>query len=378
MSVVSAVTEALGWKPKDRSNIEVLIDDLIYSGWTDVVIRCGVDIMPWSAQLTMTVRDPETGTFATLSPGQACQLRIGGALVITGYICTTVEQVSAFGHQVSVVLASKSIDLVECSALMSSYQMNDTNALHIAQQVCAPFGLTITSINGAGNADITSFAVTLTESGYQVIERLCRLSGVLFYDTPDGNIVFSGIGPERAASGFNVGGNIEASAFRRSQDGCYSEITAVLQNSSVLFEPPDKDKLAQQMAALTTGIVARDETVERERPLLVPVEVGDANFTVTRQRVQWEMARRQGRGVNVNVTCDSWCDDAGDLWRPNTCVTFTDLRHISSEWIISEVTFKLGPDGSHADLMLVKPEALTPQPTLNPLVQTELNVAVTQ
>ncbi|HBA7856924.1 TPA: hypothetical protein J1Z58_005052, partial [Escherichia coli] len=38
------------------------------------------------------------------------------------------------------------------------------------------------------------------------------------------------------------------------------------------------------------------------------------------QAVNWEMNRRYGRSMALNVTVDSWRDSAGTLWQPNTFV----------------------------------------------------------
>ncbi|EKA9715412.1 hypothetical protein OM194_004966, partial [Escherichia coli] len=83
------------------------------------------------------------------------------------------------------------------------------------------------------------------------------------------------------------------------------------------------------------------------------------------QAVNWEMNRRYGRSMALNVTVDSWRDSAGVLWQPNTFVpvSIPALGADSLNWLVSEVTFSRDDEtGTTASLVLMPPEAFAVQP----------------
>ncbi len=376
MSIVSQIKQILGVDAATSNEVTITVNQRLITGWTEVAVVMGLEIMPWTAELGLTSEDPQTSLRMLIRPGDACQVMIGTQLVITGYVVTVVDAAAPGEHMLRVTVASKSTDLVECSALLSSYQMSSTNALAIARMVCERSGITVSTINDAGNASIQLFSVILSETGYQVIERVCRLAGVLFYDQPDGNIVFSGVGTKRAASGFQVGSNVENVVQVRSLAARYSRVIPVLQTTDVLQTAPTADRLADQMNSLTVVDPAIDPRVSRDRPMLILIEAGDANYEIARRRAQWEVNRRYGRSQAITLTCDKWRDSAGKLWQPNAVVPFTDHDGNTRDLVIGEITLRAGQDGTHADLVLMPPEAFQPEPLLAPTSNNELVQAV--
>ncbi|WP_239029738.1 phage baseplate assembly protein [Novacetimonas pomaceti] len=248
--------------------------------------------------------------------------------------------------------------------------MNSTNVLAIARAVASRVNIDVISINDAGNTDILAFSIILTETAYEVIERLSRLAGILFYDQPDGNICMSAVGTRRAASGFTVGQNVERIQTMRSLGGRYSKVIAINQNTVSLFTDPHVDALASQMNALTVvGIEATDPGVPCKRIMFIPVENGDENNKVCQQRAQWEVNRRYGRAYPVTLTADSWRDASGQLWLPNTLAPVTARDGTVSNLLIGELTLRQTvEDGTHADVVLMPSSAFSPEPLLNPVL----------
>ncbi|MCP1213406.1 phage baseplate assembly protein [Acetobacter okinawensis] len=168
----------------------------------------------------------------------------------------------------------------------------------------------------------------------------------------------------------------------RSLSGRYSNVQAIIQNMAVLFTPPDDDnKQTQQMQAQTAPVQAsaNDSEVKRPRTLLVPVEIGDADYAVARQRVQWEVARRYGRSQVMEITSDSWRDSSGNIWQPNTlCTVSRPQTGFKKDLLIAEIEFVQGDMGTHANLVLMPPQAFKPQPLVLPLAQSEGVAAATR
>ncbi|MGS0648034.1 phage baseplate assembly protein [Komagataeibacter melomenusus] len=374
---LSALSDFVGWTPEPSDQVSVIIlrgtKAWAISTWTAATIRMGVEIMPWTATLSMTTQGPNAATTIDLVEGDSCQLLIGSTLVFTGYVQTIVEDIAPGQHSIEVQLASKSIDLVECAAEFSTFQMNSTNALAIARAVSAFAGIQVISVDGAGDTDIQAFSAILTETAYEMIERVTRLAAVLFYDRPDGNICMSRVGSRRAASGFVVGGNIERMQRVRSMAGRFSSVQALNIGAITLFESPQTGKAVQQLSANTAPFDAQafDRGVTRTRNMLIPVEIGDNNAEIARQRVQWEVNRRYGRAYPISVTCDSWRDDAGNLWLPNTLAPVSYLGGAQQvDLLIGELVLRQAiGEGTHADATLMDPAAYAVEPIINPLMQ---------
>ena len=376
MSIISTLSHALGYDGTTAESATIYVGGFSITGWERISIRIGVEIMPWAAMFETTKWQPTTtdGYTISINPGDSCRIQIGTDPVLTGYVQSISEEVGPDEHILRVVVTSKSIDATECSAEFSTYQMNNTTVLAIAQQVCKPFGITVNSVGGAGSTPIQQFSVILTETAYEVIERATRLAGCLFYDQPDGSILLA---PVSTVSGGALvqGQNVERARFMRSMNGRFSSIQAILQTTAVLFEAPqDGNKQAQEMQALTAPgqASASDPGVTRHRPLLVPVETGDEGYKIAAQRVQWEVARRYGRSMPLELTCDSWRDSNGRLWQPNTLsATYLPRLGVTLTLLIAEVEFVQGMDGTHANIIAMPPEAFKPQPLVLPMAQYE-------
>lgn len=381
MDLLDNASEFLGYGQAQSNAASIVVNGLIISGWTHVEIHAGVEIMPWEAQLETTNHQPD-GPDLAIAAGDECQVLIGKTRILTGYIQTITSELSTSNHLLRIIVKSRSVDLVECSAEFSTYQMNNTTALGIIQQVCKPFGITVSAEGGEGRTTIQQFSVILTETAYEVIERVCRLAACIFHDMPDGSILLASVGSNHHASGLVQGQNVEHATSLDTMDGRYSSIQAIIQNPAVLFTPPeDGDKHAQQMLAQTAPVQASatDPAVTRHRPMLIPVETGDADYAVAKKRVQWEAARRYGRSQIVQVTVDSWCDSRGTLWSPNWLAhcEIPSLK-IKRSLLISEVVLVQDEQGTHASITLMPPATFMPEPILVPLAQNEGVAAITR
>lgn len=382
MGLLSGVSSALGYDGKTAQGATIRIGKYTITGWERVSIRIGLEIMPWAAMLETSSWQPTASGGSTLSinEGDACSILIGKDQVLTGYVQSIAEDIGPEEHSLRIIATSKSVDAVECSALFSTYQMNNTTVLGIAQQVCQQAGIQVRSIGGAGETNIQQFSVILTETAYEVIERATRLAGCLFYDQPDGSIVLAPLGTKNVGC-LTMGKNIERMSVLRSLSGRYSNVQAIIQNMAVLFSPPvDGNKQAQQMQVQTAPVQAsaNDSGVKRPRTLLIPIELGDKDNVIARQRVQWEVARRYGRSQVVEITSDSWRDSNGHLWQPNTlCTVSRPQTGFKKELLIAEIEFVQGEGGTHANLVLMPPQAFKPEPLLLPMAQKEGVVATT-
>ena len=354
-----------------------------YTGWTDQRVTRGIERCPSDFEVSATASGPAGQLQANVAPGWLCKIMLGDDLIFTGYVDRVSPELSVTEHKISIVGRSKCADLVDCSATFSTFQLNTTNPVAIAQLLTSQFGIDVKQIGNigetkVGNPVIPQFGVTLSETAYEIIERVCRFAALLAYDDTDGNLILTRAGSQQMASGFTQGQNIQEASAEFSMDQRYSIIETVYMSTDTLFTAPGQDgeTAADAFAKdLVANASAADPNVSRYRPLLLIADMNDLVYTVAQQRAQWEVARRYGRSRLVRLTVDSWRDSQGKLWEINTLAPL-DLPAFSVNnvmWLITEVTFRRGLDGGTlADLVLMPKEAMLPEPiviqTLDPAI----------
>jgi prophage tail gpP-like protein len=234
--------------------------------------------------------------------------------------------------------------------------------------LCEAYGITARSAVSDLGPAIPAFQVMLGETPYQIIESMARYAGFLVYEDENGALVLDRVGTKAHASGFSLPGNIEAINAERSVDQRYSDYLIVWYGV---------DQLAD-LGSLTNRRASKQDTTLGEYRLKIIVseqtapspnaaQQAVANDAIATQRANWEFARRYGRSQAASLTCDSWRDIAGTLWTPNMLAPIeAPLADITgAKWIIGSVTYRKDMSGTHADLILMPPDAFQPDP--NPL-----------
>ncbi|QNT79451.1 phage baseplate assembly protein [Entomobacter blattae] len=358
-------------KTGHEDEVSIIVNGQILSGWTGVSIRTGIELMPATFELETTEFTPNTTQIA-IKGEDPCTVLIGPDKVISGYVVSVDKSLSSSNHSVRVTGASKSVDLTECSAIFDTYQVNNTTPLQLAQKLCKPFNIQVETAGEIGALKIPQFSVVLTETPYEIIERVCRYAGLLAYDLPNGNIVLSRTGKTQASGGFREGSNIETAGYGEGIAGRFSFVQAILVGNDLLFSAPGQGEIKPQVDHVSIGAKVFDAGVPRYRPLLIMAEQGDYQYKITQQRAQWEINRRIARSSAVQIRCDSWRDGSGKLWAINTLasVNIPTLKCTpKNALLISEIVFSKSVDeGTHADITLMDAKAFLPEPiNLTPL-----------
>ena len=355
---------AHGAPPRGRSDfgaadvLSLVIGNQQWEGWQRVRVTRAMDTVPASFDLQVTERYPTTGDIS-IKPGDPCQVKIGGDLVITGYVDRYTAAISPAEHSVRIAGRSKSQDLVDCAAFVGSkdnenYRIMGGSTLSIAQQLAQPYGVPISSTAGDG-VHIPYFNINLGETAWEIIDRITRYSQLIAYDLPDGSVQLSQVSTKSMASGFRQGDNVEQAAVAFSMDQRFSVYEGFLLSTQAY--------LVDQQGFAPTAIV-RDKGVPRFRKRIVISEQMHLGQPIVEQRTQWEAKRRKARSYAVNVTCDSWRDAAGTLWDINSLapIELPALKLGQETWLIGQVTFTRDEAGQHAAVTLMAKEAFAPEP----------------
>lgn len=336
--------------------ITLTAGDVAISGWTSVRITRGIERCPSDFEIALTEHFPGTSQFI-VKPGDACQVALGADTVITGYVDDHQASIAAENHELRISGRGKCQDLVDCAAEWESGQITGTSALDIATKLAAPHSIKVIEDGQEDSPLIPQINLILGETAWEIIERVCRFRGLLAYELADGNLILARTGTKAAASGFAQGKNIESANLELSAAERYREYRALLQSM---------DHLGELGGVGNLQYIAYDTGVRPNRKMVIIAEYGDSGAEVCKKRALWEAARRLGRGSRLTVTTDAWRDSAGVLWEPNTLVPLDlpSLGLVDATWLVTEVTYRLDENGTHADLTIMPPSAFLPQPVL--------------
>jgi len=327
------------------------------SGWTDIRVTRGIERLPSDFSIGLTELYPGEISTIVIKPGQACTVKIGSDLIITGYVDRYIPSISDGQHNIRIMGRSKCQDLVDCSAEWAGGQISGSNAVGIAQKLASVYGINV-QCSVSGLPVIPQFNLMLGETAFEVIERISRYSALLAYDLPTGDLQLAQVGIIKAASGFTEGQNVQEASVEFSADQRYQSYQVFLQSVDEFSDLGDSGNLVA---------TASDTNVTRHRTIYLIAEAGSGGNDISKQRALWESARRAGRSSVVRVTADSWRDSAGVLWTPNTLapVNLPDLKLVTDGYTIAEVTYVRDNDrGTVAELILMPPDAFKPEPIL--------------
>ena len=347
--------------PVDATDtLSLTVGNKVLVGWQRVSVTRPLAAIPASFDLEVTEKYP-TQPDIDIKPGDPCQVKIGDDLVLTGYVDRYSASISPTIHAIRVSGRSKSEDLVDCSAAFGDmnqpgFQVINGTTLGIAQQLAAPYHVTIQSTAGDG-VQIPQFNVNLGETPWEIIDRITKYSQMLVYDMPDGSVMFAKVGTESMGSGVSIGDNIESADVNLTMDQRFSDYEGHL--TSILTFGTDA-------GAITPGVGDRvhDSGVPRFRLRYVISEQSQLGQYIVKDRAVWEMNKRMGQSYQMNVVVDSWRDAKGKLWEVNKLVPISaavlKLRDVN--YIIGQVTYMRDESGQHAQLVLMPPEAYFVEP----------------
>jgi prophage tail gpP-like protein len=355
---------------QDDGDLVLLVDGQRLSGWQEIRVSRGIERIPSDFDISLTERYPGEMEAAILRAGSPCQVLIGDDLVVTGYIDRYSPEIGPRAHSIRVVGRGKCQDLVDCSAYLRGVnnQVLQATTRELASRLAALFGITVTARDGDGLV-VPQFNVILTETSWDIIERAARHSALLAYEGADGNLILSRAGTDRMASGFVQGGNVERAQATFSVDQRFSLYEVVWQPLEVLGDVSraagagDAANIRAQVADITVG-ADKPGTGRRFRPKVLVSDQDQFGQDIAERRALWERNRRNGRGRQAFVVVDSWRDAAGRLWEPNARapVEIPAIKVADVEWVIADVTYLRGENGTRAELLLMPAEAFDPEP----------------
>jgi len=335
--------------------IRLEVGGRIYAGWTAVRVTRDLQREASEFEVSVTERWADRDTPWIVRPGAAARLTLDDAPLVTGWIDTVEPSIDGQRHGVTWRGASRTVDLVDCSAMVPGGQFVGYDLAAIARALAGPFGLEVAVEAGVGRA-FAEVQINQGERAAQLLQRLAALRQVLVTDDADGRLVLTRPGERRSPEPLVLGegGNVLAARARLSQAARHSAYTVKAQAAGTDF--------AFGPAAAEVRGEATDPAVTRHRPLLLIAEAG-TDAAGAGERARWEATARAAGGTAATVTVRGWRRADGTLWRPNERVRVTiPPLQLDRELLVLRTVHALDAARMVTELTLAPPEALAPEP----------------
>jgi len=330
------------------SELLLNVDNAKHAGWTHINVRRSLETIADSFELSVTNRWKDQVEPRPIVTGNACNISIDSARVITGYVDDVYPNYDARQHSVGVVGRSKTADLVDCS-FFSGEDFKGKTFDAVAKTVCEPFGIDVVTDTDIG----TSFAQTQKmepgETVFEFLERLARYRALRLTSTVDGDLMITRTGTERVATPLQLGNNILSASGNFTMRDRFQEYV-------VLGQRTGDDESWGNANASASGTVRDDGmTNSRYRPTLI---IADGSITTDecKRQAEWHRNTRLGRSGGIVYTVQGW-HHADGLWKPNTLVPVVDqFMDIDGDRLITEVQYILDERGERTEIQVMQPE----------------------
>lgn len=350
MSVTLALSQGATFRFYSMNKVELKIDAKTYSGWKSVKVVRSIETLAGRFDLSLTSAKP-----FPIPRGGAVELLLYGQTIITGYSDNIKGSIGEDQYGLQTSGRDKTGDLVDASALVDSQELLNVTLREIVETVIEPFGISaVFEVEPPEKFKKFSFQ---EESGFEAIERACRLRGVFATSDQSGQIIIQEYGKIRANTSLETGKNVFRATSALEEASRFSEYRVFGQQSG-------NDNISAQASAEPEGS-AIDEGVKRYRPLIIIAE-GSIDSAIAQKRAEWEAAVRAARATSAEVTVKGWLDSAGELWRENRVVKcLIPEIGISGDMLIKEVSYSLSnEEGENTTLVLVRPDAYLKKPVI--------------
>jgi len=206
-----------------KSKFELVVEGERYSGWKSIRLSRGVERAVSDFTLSVSEKWPlfERPEPWQIAPGSKCEIYIDNELILTGYTDSYQPKVDATSHAVTVSGRSKTMDFIDSSITVDGGQFKGMNVLQIARTLAKPFGIEVVAEVPSGDAvrqttiedELIAEPETQCqpiESCFDFVERLARLSELLITDSPDGKLVLTRAGNQKASDKLVQGQNVKS------------------------------------------------------------------------------------------------------------------------------------------------------------------------
>lgn len=332
------------------TGVELYVNGAKYEGWKSGSVTRSIEAAAGSFELSSVDKWELDKNPWRIFPGDKCEVKINGVTMITGYVDSVAPSLSSSEHSIRISGRDATCDIVDCSAIVPSFEIRGQTIGGLAGLLCEPFGIRVVDESGDKSV-IPVAAVQPGETVFSCIEREARKKEVSITTDGAGALLLAKIGKERANDSLEQGKNVISASTEYDYSQRYSDYIVKAQASATgdsadAWNPPQNAVEARH----------KDENIKRYRPLVITAE--SESFEESAQiRATKEALLRAGESTSVNVTVAGWTQSNGELWPLGAYVSVKiPYLYIDDDLIISQITFNASPSLT-TDLTLKRADA---------------------
>jgi prophage tail gpP-like protein len=313
--------------------------------------------------------------FRIVRAGMACTIWLDGEKVLDGYIDDVDIKWGAKGLQARIQGRDKTGDLVDCAALPEGpAEFRNVDLLHVAQAVCAPFGVTVQAEADIGEA-FERLSVNPHETALAFLEKAARQRAILLVSDGVGGLLLTRGGTRAGPERLVAGGNVQDAGYHASWRQRFSDVyvkgqtdahhrrsgqaAALTPASTPLGADLAPDSETEASTIIMTGH-ARDPEITRYRPL-VRLTRTQSGMSTTQEQAEWYLRVARGMAEGLAYTMLGWRAGEVDpksnlkrLWRPNEVVSVVDpYADLDKPMLIAGVVYSRSAEGTLTRLRVV-------------------------
>jgi murein DD-endopeptidase MepM/ murein hydrolase activator NlpD len=280
-------------------------------------------------------KDTARGSFAE------AQLYLFGQLMASGRLYTRTALYGTNGITKNLVFYSITKDIVDSSLSPTHPEYANSTLQQIAGDICGALGYQTKFPDGAGEAFTLIEGVPVYETVGKYLQKLASERGMFISCDENSALVFQKLNTTgRPVANIDITGRT-STEYQTTYDD-----TLRFHNYVAVGEAGDGKNL--QSKGFT------DPQVPSARQFVFEAPQSDAeNLDIA---AQWVMLKITLQANEIKIPSDKWCDDNGNLWKPNTIVTVkSPVLDIptSRKYIIRGVEFVWTASSRNAELSLI-------------------------
>ncbi len=338
------------------SQVSLFVDDMEHFGWTSVSVRKSLQALCGHFDLSLSPNWEQMPIDWKAKPGQKCTLELSKTRVLTGFIDSFSESISANSRTIRVTGRDITSDLCDCYSTSRKRTWPDAKFEAITRSLISPYGLELDVQCDTGRV-FNAFAIQ-DETIFSALDRAAKLRGLILYTNGDGEIVVTKPNIENEVQGIlEEKKHILDAEVSKDYSNRFSEYTMRIMNTGAA----DKDEA--NLRPLAPPVL--DPVIKRNRVLSISPE-GYAQAQNASQRLNWEKSVRAAKSEKITVSIPQWTNADGLPWELNKLVTLEiPSLNVIGDYLVTGITFSLdASSGTRTTLECEKPEAYIIDPTL--------------
>lgn len=341
-----------------KGQVGLQVNGKEYAGWKSARVTRGIEAAAGKFELAISERWSGAGDLWPIQVEDECAVTVDGQLLLTGYVDTRAASIGPEEHSLTVSGRDKAGALVDCSAVLTGWELSAVPLLQLANQLGAQFGVAV-SMQAGLTLTLPEGKLTVDpgEKAWAALEKACRVAGVLVISDGRGGLVLARAGAGRATTALVQGENVLSASIQE-------DATERFYRYVVYGQKPGSDDDFGLGAAQVQGEATDDGVRRTERVLLVRPE-GAVTTSQAKARAQWEAKVRAARAASVRVVVQGWTQRGGEVWPVNALVRANlPMLGVDGDMLITEATYSLDENGTTTQLSLKRPDAFTPEPVV--------------